>query len=466
MDEPVTQRKRWWKWAPTLVGLLLLLWCVTPLRAQWSAGQWPAARSADAKPLFLAARAVQLGADPLDPKVLQTLAGQAGMREGGGAGAVRASDPLRGADKGGAYASMYPVSAGLVFSMVPAAGWADFVDRFRRLGFWLLVVGAGAAGAAGAARRRTAALGAAMGVATVLLLSPPLSEGLGVGQANVHIAGLTGLALGAMATGWASLFALTVVVGLGIKLMPVALVAPAATARWWRGVAWTALLGLGLVLWVAGVAPLADVGSDVLESVRYQAAVAPKWVLRNPPREAFVLFHLRQGPLGAVTGALALAVLVPSVKGQRWWRGRWIRGWVATAAPPADRVVAAVLAAAWMAVLGAGSQRIYAVLQVPVWAWLAGAVMGPSLRWPARLGAGLLALLVFVPGLLTAERLPGWDGRAIVLLSAWVAWGAVGLRAVIHGWPRWGWPRRAAVMGLLLWLGGVGLWWASMAPQG
>ena len=207
MNEAATERGRWWRWVPTLVGLVLLGLLSGGLRTQRAQGEWSAARAADAKPLFLAARAVELGADPLDPSVLQTLAQQAGMREGGGAGAVRAADPRRGADKGAAYASMYPVSAGLVFSLLQPEGWADFVARFRGLGFWLLVLGAGAAGAAAAARRHTALLGAALGVGTILTLAPPLSEGLGVGQANVHIAGLTGLALGMMAIGWSGGFA-------------------------------------------------------------------------------------------------------------------------------------------------------------------------------------------------------------------------------------------------------------------
>ena len=451
---------------PTAVGLILLSVLASGLRDQRTQGQWSASRAADAKPLFLAARAVKLGADPLDPGVLQTLATQGGMREGGGAGAVRAADPKRGADKGGAYASMYPVSAGLVFSVLQPEGWTEFVARFRSLGFWLLVVGAGAAGAAGAARRHTAVLGAALGVGTILWIAPPLSEGLGVGQANVHIAGLTGLALGAMAVGWSAGFALLVVTGFGVKLLPIALVAPAAAGRWWRGVLWLGALIAVLSVWVAQVAPLSLVLSDVAESVRYQAAVAPKWVLREPPREAFVLFHLRQGPLGLATGMLALAVVLPSLKGQRWWTPEWLREWVSRRAAASDMVVAAALTAAWMAVLGAGSQRIYAVLQVPVWAWLAGAVVAPRLRWPGRILACLLALLVVVPGRLTAELLPGWDGRAIVLLSAWLAWGGVGARAVMYGWADWSWTRRLAMVAVLGWLAGLGAWWSGMAPSG
>jgi hypothetical protein len=466
MHNPAPSHGRWRRLLPTVVGVVGLLACVGPLQQQWRAGQWPAGRAADAKPLFLAARAVDLGADPFDPGVLQTLAKQAGMREGGGAGAVRGADPRRRADKGAAYASMYPVSAGMVVSGLQATTWSGFVERFRWWGFGLLVLGAGAAGAAGSGRREYSVLGASGGMLAVLCLAPPLAEGLGVGQANVHIAGLTGLALGALAAGWSGLFAGSVVLGLAIKLMPVGLVAPAVAARSWRAVVLVCVGILALAVAVAQVAPLSVVLADVVESVRYQGAVAPKWVLRDPPRAAFVLYHLRQFPLGLATAALGLAVVLPPRVQVRWPGREWLTGLVAAPAERSDLVAAAALTASWMAVLGAGSQRIYAVLAVPGWAWLLGSTLAPGLGWGRRALALALAPAVAIPLWLDGGVLPDWDGRAVVLLSAWVAWTAVALRVAVHGWAAWGWVRRGTVMGVLVWLAGLGLWWAGRTLHG
>ena len=449
---------------PSVVGVLVIAACVGPLRAQWTAGSWPAARAADAKPLFLAARAVSLGADPLDPAVLQSIAGQAGMREGGGAGQVRGSDPRRGADKGGAFASMYPVTAAVLLQPLRPVGWADFVDRFRGLGFGLLVVGAGAAGAAGAGRRRTAVLGAALGVGTVLAIAPPVSEALGVAQANVHIAGLTGLALGLLGAGRTGLVGLAAVAGGGVKLLPLALLAPAAAGRRWRALGWAALSGAALLAAATRSATLAQMLSDVVESVRYQGAIAPKWVLRDAPRPAFVLFHLRQLPLAVVSAVLALSILLPGhlrLRSPAGWRGL-----LAHPAAGADLAAAAAVTAAWMAVIGAGSQRIYAVLQVPVWAWVVGGVAAAGLRWPARVLAVVLAALVLLPPWLDGRGIAGWDGRAVVLLGAWIAWVAAAGRLVVRGWPSWSVGRRLTVLGAVGWIGGLGLWWSQLAPGG
>lgn len=450
----------------TGAGVVLMLACVGPLRTQWTAGDWPAARAADAKPLFLAARAVKLGADPLDPAVLQTLAGQAGMREGGGAGAVRTNDPRRGADKGGAYASMYPVTAAVLLQPLKPDHWADFVARFRKLGFGLLLTGAAAAGAAGARRPGTATLGASLGLATVLCIAPSVSEMVGVGQANVHVAGLTGLSLGLLAMGWTGLFGALAVIGGGLKLLPLGMLAPAAAGRHWRALGVAGIAACGLLLVASSVAPLSYMAADVLESIRYQSAVAPKWVLRDAPRPAFVLFHLRQLPLGAATAALALALLAPHKLRMRRPDRVWWRSFFGRPAPTANVVAAATLTAAWMAVLGAGSQRIYAVLQVPVWAWLAGSVVAPGLRWPGRVVAALLAMVVLLPRSIDATGIAGWDGRAVVLLCAWLAWAAVAGRCVVHGWDDWGWGRRVGALGVLAWLAGLGVWWSRLAPLG
>jgi len=462
-----TPKHRWIAQAgPSLAGLVLLVACIGPLRSQWAAGSWPGERAADAKPLFLGARAVRLGADPLDAGVLETLAKQSGMREGGGAGAVRSADPRRGSDKGGAWRSMYPVTASLLLQVLRPERWATFVVEFRALGWALLLAGAGAAGAAGAGRRRWILPGMGLGWMAILSAAPPVSEALGVAQANVHIAGLTGLALGLMALGQSVAVGLVVAAGAGIKLLPLGLVAPVAAGRRWSAVV-AATAGLGVLVALASTHAAVDVQlADMVESVRYQAAVAPKWVLRDAPRPAFVLYHLRQGALGAVTGVLSLLLLWPQADtGEPPWRQRI---WTALRrpAPAADVTTAAAVVAAWMAVLGAGSQRIYAVLQVPVWAWLLGSVLAPGLRWPGRGGAAVLAALVVVPAQLDATGISGWDGRAVVLLGAWLAWTAVALRCLLHGWSDWGWLRRGAALASLGWLAGTGLWWAGPSSGG
>ena len=130
------------------------------------------------------------------------------------------------------------------------------------------------------------------------------------------------------------------------------------------------------------------------------------------------------------------------------------------------RLLSAALTAAWMTVIGSGSQRIYAVLQVPIWAWLVGAAVAPGLPGAGRVVAVLLALLVFVPGQLSAEDLPTWDGRAIVLLGAWLAWSGVALRTVVHGWRTWSVWRRVWVPGLLVWLAGLVGWWSGLGLEG
>lgn len=451
---------------PSLLGFVLMVACIGPLRSQWTEGSWPGERAADAKPLFLGARAVRLGADPLDARVLETLAKQSGMREGGGAGAVRSADPRRGSDKGGAWRSMYPVTASVLLQVLRPESWSRFVVEFRALGWALLVAGAGAAGAAGAGRRRWILPGVGLGWIAILSVAPPVSEALGVAQANVHIAGLTGIALGLLALGWSVAVGFVVAVGAGIKLLPVGLLAPVVAGRRWSALV-AAMAGLGALVLLssthAGVGTQLD---DMVESVRYQAAVAPKWVLRDAPRPAFVLYHLRQGALGGVTGVLSLLLLWPHPeKGEKRWLRRF---WAALRCPAraADVTTAAAVVAAWMAVLGAGSQRIYAVLQVPVWAWLMGSVLAPGLRWRARVGAALLAALVVLPAQLDAAGIHGWDGRAVVLLGAWIAWVAVALRSLLHGWSGWGWLQRVVALASLGWLAGTGLWWAGTSSGG
>ena len=469
-DAPTPARAPGWRWlsdaGPSVAAVVVMAACVGPLADQWRQGAWPPARAADAKPLYLSARAVALGADPVDPDVLQTLAGQAGMREGGGAGAVRRADPLRAGDKGGAFASMYPASAAVLLQVLRPEAWPDFVVRFRQLGLGLLVAGAAAAGAAGAGSRRTALLGAALGLGTVLAVAPPVSEALGVAQANVHVAGLTGLALGALAAGWAGLFGLLVVLGGGLKLLPLALLGPSVAGRWWRSGGVALVVGAGLLVAVASTVPLVDAVADVVESLRYQAAVAPKWVLRDAPRPAFLLFHLRQGPLGFVTAGLVLALVAPERARLGGGLRTWARGWLQHPTRRRELVAAAALTAAWMGVLGAGSQRIYAVLQVPGWAWVLGAAVAPVRSGAVRVAAVALALLVVGPAQLDTRGLAGWDGRAVVLLGAWLAWTAVAGRAVLLGWPGWGWMRRGGAVGLIGWLGGVAVWWSGLGGQG
>lgn len=433
-------------WGSALVGVMWMAGLAPMLSTQLSEGQWPAARAADAKPLFVAARAVELGADPLDAEVLATVARQSGMREGGGAGAVRHADPRRGADKGAAYASMYPASAAVLLQVFPTERWDAFLSAWRTVGAWLLLAGAAAAGAVGAGRR-TAVLGAGLGLSTVLLCTPSVSEALGVAQANVHIAGITGLAIAAAGLSLGSLVGVLAVLGAGLKLLPGALLVPLGVARQWRGLAAAAVTGLVLTALVAASVPLNDALVDVLESVRYQSAVAPKWVLRGAPRPAFVLYHLRQVPLlvasAAVIGALA-------------WGKRGTKS-VATAGPPLAAAVA--VAAASLGVLGGGSQRIYAVLLVPVWAWVVGRAVSTTGPWLARGVALGAALLVVAPRWLDSGVLVGWDGRATVLAGAWVAWAAAVVSALALAWPGWTLRRRGGVLAALCWLVGLGAWW-------
>jgi len=207
------------------------------------------------------------------------------------------------------FSVLYPPSLHVMLQPIADLSYYGFLYYWRMVLLCGLVLGMAAAGTAGLSRQR-APLGAALAVFGAFVFFPLFVDvQLGLGQPNVVIVGLFGLAMGAAARGWATPAALAAVVGAGIKLIPAIVVWPLLWARRWRalGVA----TGVGLV--AVGVTlvhvPLDRVIDNLSSTLAFQQTVEPHWLHdRSLPDWGRFLAFLRRPLLLLSLALTALAV--------------------------------------------------------------------------------------------------------------------------------------------------------------
>jgi hypothetical protein len=368
--------------------------------------------ASDALPIYLAGAAVLDGGDPTQASDLIA----AYERRKMGTGALF-------------FSTLYPASVGVMVAPLADRPWVDFLRLWRLL----MLMGAGAAGVAGglaAVRGPRAWLAAPLGGLVVMAGFPLLSQSLGLGQANLLIAGLVGLCMLGLSRGCGSLAGSAAAAGAALKLVPALLFWPMLAGRRWRALASGALVGGALIAWTLSAVSLPVVLSGIEGTVRFQQGVFPDWMNRNPaPDWMIFLGALRGWPMGTLTLGLI---------GLSCWSS------------PRQSVLACAGAAgiAWLATDAAAVGVFYSTLLLPA---LAYAVMWPLVeRAPRRAWAA--PILAGLPWLLHGPTLsPLADEPRMVLLGLAV-WALCMLR-LQHTAPTL--PRLARWVGAALLLAGL-----------
>jgi len=248
--------------------------------------------ASDSLPLYLGAKAVNQGLDPTDMATLEAVYAAAD---------ISVTKAL--------FSVLYPPSLHVMLQPIADLSYYGFLYYWRLVLLCGLVIGLAAAGTTGLNRQR-APLGAALAVFGAFVLFPLFVDvQLGLGQPNVVIVGIFGLAMGAAARGWATPAALAAVMGAGIKLIPAIVVWPLLWARRWRALA----VATGLGLLVAGVTlahvPFDRVLDNLSSTLAFQQTVEPHWLhARSLPDWGRFLAFLRRPLLLLSLGLTALAV--------------------------------------------------------------------------------------------------------------------------------------------------------------
>jgi hypothetical protein len=307
-------------------------------------------RAADALPLYLAAAAVADGTDPTTQEGLAAAYDRRGVKVGAAT-----------------FSTLYPASAGVVLQPFAVLAWASFETIWR----WGMLVAAAVVAASAGVRARSAAWGA--GLAAVLAWHPLMVEAVRLGQVNLWLGALGALAVVTPGAAGGALLA----VGALIKVVPGAGLLPFAAARRWGVVVSGAVVGLAGLAVTAGFVPLARVVSALRETLAFQAAIDPDWLVGRDPAPDWMrwLGFVRHDALQWI--ALGLAVGVP-------------------AARPSLGTARAGLAVlfAWLGADAAGFHILYTPLAFPVLVLVAGrpvpfVALAASLhllaRWPESL---------------------------------------------------------------------------------
>lgn len=255
------------------------------VHALWRAAEaWTPASVSDALPLFLGAKAVSKGLDPTDAQVLEQLYQ---------AEHINVSVAL--------FSVLYPASMSVFLSGLAHLDWPGFVLAWRTVLVVIFVAGCAAAGA-GPSRGWRALFGAAVGVWVAAALFPLTNAALGLGQANLAIVGIFGLAMGALYRDRSGLAAGFATVGAGIKLVPAAALWPVLWARQWRGLRGAIATGVFIVLLTWICVPFERIVSNLMDTLAFQRSVEPHWLqnFRLPDAVRF-LGHFRRPSLGLLT---------------------------------------------------------------------------------------------------------------------------------------------------------------------
>ncbi len=334
-------------------------------------------RAADALPLYLAACA---RADGLDPTRQDALA---------------AAYDARGMDVGAAtFSNLYPATAAAVFRPAAALSWDAFTVAWR-----FVMVGAMVAlGVVFAALlrdevRSPGRVALAAVVVAVLAWHPLGAAMVRLGQVNVVLAVICGVAIVGVVRAREGLSGGVIALGALVKLVPGALLVPALAARRWKMVFVAAVAGL------VGVG-LAGMGTSVprqVEAIRdtlhFQASIAPDWMAEGRDVPAWVV---------AVGFVRHEALLRLSLAGALLAAWAW----------PSRQVLAGSMAllCVWLGADATGFHVLYLPLAFPGAFWLAG-------RAPLL---GSVSLAGFCAYPFVGEHLPE-DARAVVFgVALWV----------------------------------------------
>ncbi len=383
------------------------------IRDAWAyaAASDPASAS-DSLPLYLGAKAVAQGLDPTDTATMEAVYAAAD---------INVTKAL--------FSVLYPPSLHVMLQPLAELSHYGFLYYWRIVLLGGLIVGLAAAGTAGLSRQR-APLGAALAVFGAFTFFPLFVDvQLGLGQPNVVIVGLFGLAIGAAARGWATTAALAAVVGASIKLVPAIAVWPLLWARRWRalGVA----TGAGLVVAGATVVhvPFERIIDNLASTLAFQQTVEPHWlhVPSLPDWGRFLGFLRRPALLLLSLGLTALAV----------WSNRNDAGPRREASAVGIGLLSTALAAD-----SAGVGAYYATMAMPGMAVLISwplAASASRLSWLGVPAAGMVLWLTD-GGLIYSTP----DVEVKLVLACTVMWAVIALRLVQLSRP-WTFRVRAGV---------------------
>ena len=255
--------RTWRANAAWLVAALGVAWAaVGRVRGAWSyAVDSNQASASDSLPLFLGAKAVRSGLDPPDPDVLQSVYTAADMQ------VTKAI-----------FSVLYPPSFHVMLQPLAGLSHYGFLFYWRLILLGGLVVGLGLAGTAGVKGRRIP-LAMSLSVLGAFALFPLFVDvQLGLGQPNLLIVGLFGLAMGCVARGLPAWAAAVAVVGAGIKLVPAVILWPLFWAKRWRPVAIAAGLGIGLAVLTMVHVPFERILDNLASTWAFQKTVEPHWL--------------------------------------------------------------------------------------------------------------------------------------------------------------------------------------------
>ena len=398
-------------------------WLLAALGVAWAAvekvrGAWAyavgnsQASASDSLPLFLGAKAVHSGLDPTDPEVLQSVYLAADMQ------VTKAI-----------FSVLYPPSLHVMLQPLAGLSHYGFLFYWRLILLGGLVAGLAAAGTVGVKGRRLP-LAMALSVLGAFALFPLfVGVQLGLGQPNLLIVGLFGLAMGCVARGLPALAALVAVVGAGVKLVPAVIIWPLLWSRRWRPLA--IAVGLGVVL--AGLTlvhvPLERIVDNLASTLAFQKTVEPHW-LHDPTLPTwgrFIGFLRRPSLL-----ILSLALAAWAVWNNRTDDGR--RG-------EASAVGMALLATA-LAADSTGVGAYYATMAMPgmvavlTWPLSERRSRGAWVAWPA-----VLSIVALTDGGLIYST-PDVEVRLVLACS--IIWVAVAARLISLAHP---WTPKAKLVG-------------------
>lgn len=256
---------------------------------------WGHNAAADARRIFLAGIAARMGLDPTEPASLKK------AYEMPEAQKVPMEMPTNhAAGKYSDFATMYPAT--LAPLMIPFAkhSWVWFLYWWRYLIFGTFVVGLGFVGA-GVGRSRWAPV--AIVVAVLAGLHTPhsiLDICLRIGQANLFVAGIMGMAIGLTAHGANRSAVLFGLLGACVKLVPAIALGPILIRFKAREWGWAIGLTIGILIAVSYWTPVERFVDDLF-LIAGQQKMARSHLLVNAGSGLLWLEWFRVLPMGALS---------------------------------------------------------------------------------------------------------------------------------------------------------------------
>ena len=385
--------------------------------AGWSAwGQWTRCaleareNAVDAEPLYLQGVALREGADPTNAADLAEIKARVGSH------ALRAN----------VVSTLYPPSMAPAMALLVGSGWEVFLARWRGIVLAGLLIGSAAAGWGGA-RGRNAPVAAALGAVVAVTLFPLTGHALVLGQANLLIVGLLGVATWAAALDWAGAAAAAAAIGVAVKLVPGIALWPLLAGRRWRALAVAGAVGVGVVAITLANIPASRMVASVVETVRFQQGVTPAWLPLVPGPLLPFLGMFRFAPLGFVT-LVVTAVCAHATRDREQGPG----------------VLAGSMAllTAWLGAAASAVGVFYGLLLLPALIRL--------VVWPLRERAPRWSWAFVVMALLPRLVVTADDGVVLASFQMFMVglgvWFVSAVQVIHSAWPRLG-RRELVVMG-------------------